>query len=386
MSRILSILTCAALCLVLAGCGDLASGAGGDQATRREGGTGKAATKVPPPTPTPEPTREPLAVTDLLGDDGRFTVLLLGSDLRKGIVGERTDAIIVATIDPGSGKVAMVSLPRDTVNVPIAPGEAYAERINTLYFDLQQSTGKRKAALEEMRAALAYSFGTEIDHVALVDFDGLVKLIDSIGGIDVTLDEPISDPTMHLGDKGLKLKAGLQHLDGKEALAYARSRHTSSDYDRSRRQQQVIAAAAEKVRSQGLGALPALVELVRKKTLTDIPMLAAPALLELGVQGGPLDRPLGGPGTGAVGSPHSRRLHHHAQGHRGPEALRPHLRRGRIAHARATRSHGSAGWPPRPREPRPVSRRACRRSRRRGWCGRSDDAPRRSRLRGSRDP
>jgi anionic cell wall polymer biosynthesis LytR-Cps2A-Psr (LCP) family protein len=86
---------------------------------------------------------------------------------------------------------------------------------------------------------------------------------------------------MHLGETGLKLKAGLQHLDGKEALAYTRSRHTSSDYDRSRRQQQVIAAAAEKVRSQGLGALPALVELVRKKTLTDIPMLAAPALLEL---------------------------------------------------------------------------------------------------------
>jgi LCP family protein required for cell wall assembly len=286
MSRIVSILTCAALCLLLAGCGDLASGAGGDQATRREGGTGKAATKAarpaPPPTPTPEPTREPLTVADLLGDDGRFTVLLLGSDLRKGIVGERTDAIIVATIDPGSGKVAMVSLPRDTVNVPIAPGEAYAERINTLYFDLQQSTGKRKTALEEMRAALAYSFGTEIDHVALVDFDGLVKLIDSIGGIDVTLDEPINDPTMHLGEKGLKLKAGLQRLDGKEALAYARSRHTSSDYDRSRRQQQVIAAAAEKVRSLGLGALPALVELVRKKTLSDIPMLAAPALLELG--------------------------------------------------------------------------------------------------------
>jgi len=286
MNRIASALICAALCLVLAGCGDLASGAGGDKGAPREGGTGKAATKVPrptpTPTPTPEPTREPLAVADLLGEDGRFTVLLLGSDLRDGIVGERTDTIIVATVDPGSGKVAMVSLPRDTINVPIAPGQAYAERINTLYFDLQQSTGKRKAALEEMRAALAYSFGTEIDHVALVDFGGLVKLIDSIGGIDVTLDEPINDPTMHLGEKGLKLKAGLQHLDGKEALAYSRSRHTDSDYDRSRRQQQVITAAAEKVRSQGLGALPALVELVRKKTLTDIPMLAAPALLELG--------------------------------------------------------------------------------------------------------
>ena len=107
------------------------------------------------------------------------------------------------------------------------------------------------------------------------------EVIGSATSVDLTLDEPINDPTMHLGEKGLKLKAGLQHLDGREALAYTRSRHTSSDYDRSRRQQQVIAAAAEKVRSQGLAALPALVELVRKKTLTDIPMLAAPAVLEL---------------------------------------------------------------------------------------------------------
>lgn len=283
MSRSTLTLICAALCLVLAGCGDLAAGSAGEKAPSGAG-KGKTSERARPtarPTPTPEPTRAPLAVADLVGDDGRFTVLLLGSDLRDGIVGERTDAIIVATIDPGSGKVAMVSLPRDTVNVPIAPGEAYAERINSLYFDLQQSTGKRKAALAELRGALAYAFGTEIDHVALVDFDGLVKLIDSIGGIDVTLEAPVIDPTMHLGEKGLKLKAGLQHLSGKEALAFTRTRHTSSDYDRSRRQQQVIAAAAEKVRSQGLGALPAIVELVRKKTLTDIPMLAAPAVLEL---------------------------------------------------------------------------------------------------------
>lgn len=287
MSRSTLTLICAALCLVLAGCGDLAAGSAGEKA-RTGGGQGKAAERAarptPTPTPTPEPTRAPLRVADLLGSDGRFTVLLLGSDVRDGIVGERTDAIIVATIDPGSGKVAMVSLPRDTVNVPVAPGDAYAERINTLYFDLQQSTGKRKAALEEVRASLAYAFGTEIDHVALVDFDGLVRLIDSIGGIEVTLDAPMLDPTMHLGEKGLKLRAGPQNLSGKEALAFTRSRHTSSDYDRSRRQQQVIAAAAEKVRSQGLAALPALVELIRKKTLTDIPMLAAPAVLELALK------------------------------------------------------------------------------------------------------
>jgi LCP family protein required for cell wall assembly len=284
MSRPVSSLICAALCLMLAGCSGMAAGSADEGTTSRQDRAGRAATAVKPtpvPTPTPEPTRAPLEVADLLGDDGRFTVLLLGSDVRKGIIGERTDAIIVATIDPASGKVAMVSLPRDTVNVPIAPGEAYADRINTLYWDFQGSTGKRKAALEKTRDALGYALGTQIDHVAVVDFSGLVKLIDSIGGIDITLDEPLIDPTMHLGSKGLRLKAGKQHLDGKEALAFSRSRHSDSDYDRSRRQQQVIAATVEKVRSQGVGALPALVELARKKVITDMPMLAAPALLEM---------------------------------------------------------------------------------------------------------
>ena len=290
MSRIQLALIGAALCLVLAGCSDLASGSGADKAPR-DGGSGKAAsravrptptpTPTPAPTPTPKPTRAPLHVAELLGTDGRFTMLLLGSDFREGILGERTDSIIVASIDPASGKVAMVSLPRDTVNVPVAPGEAYPDRINTLYFDLQTKVGKRKPALEDLRDALAYAFDTEIDHYALVDFDGLVKLIDGVGGIDMTLDAPLVDASMHLGERGLRLKAGRQHLDGKEALAFSRSRYTSSDYDRSRRQQQVIVATADKVRQSGLVALPALVELAGRKLITDIPLRAAPVLLEL---------------------------------------------------------------------------------------------------------
>jgi len=289
MSRSPLALICAALCLVLSGCGGLAAGADEQATPAAADGTRRARastptptpTPTPAPTPTPTPTRPPLATADLLGADGRLTILLLGSDLRKGIVGERTDTIIVATIDPASGRVAMVSLPRDTVNVPIAPGVAYPGRINTLYFELQTSSGKRKTALTRLREALAYAFDTEIDYYALVDFDGLVRLIDAIGGIEVELAEPFIDPTMHLGKRGLRLKAGTPHLDGKEALAFSRSRHTDSDYDRARRQQQVVAAAAAKVRQAGLAALPALLELARKKLITDIPARAAPALLEL---------------------------------------------------------------------------------------------------------
>lgn len=274
----------AVLIVVLAGCAGLAAGAGEEEeGSRRDAADGsrerEASARVTQP--TPEPTRPPLELDDLLGDDGRLTVLILGSDHRDGVPGHRTDAIIVATIHPASGKVAMASLPRDTVNVPIAPGRAYPARINTLLSDFEGSTGKMKQALKKTKQALAYAFDTEIDYYALIEFDGLVRLVNSIGGVTVTLDEPLIDPTMHLGSKGLRLRAGARQLDGKHALAFSRSRHSDSDYDRSRRQQQVLAAAAQKVRSRGLASLPSLVQVARKKIVTDLPWRGAPALFEL---------------------------------------------------------------------------------------------------------
>ncbi len=278
MSRVLLGLISAVLVFVLSGCGGLAAGAG-DESDADPGRPVKTPTRAQQP--TPEPTKPPLEVADLLGTDGRLTVLILGSDAREGVVGSRTDTIIVASIDPGSGKVAMVSLPRDTVNVPIAPGNAYADRINGLFGEFERATGKTREALRKMKEALAYAFDIEIDYYAMVEFDGLIRLVNGIGGVAVTLDEPLIDSSMRLGSKGLKLKAGKRVLDGKTALAFSRSRHSDSDYERASRQQQVIAAAAEKVRSRGLGALPALVELGSRKSVTDIPLRAAPALFGL---------------------------------------------------------------------------------------------------------
>jgi LCP family protein required for cell wall assembly len=272
MSRAGLGLICAAMLLTLTGCGGLASGADESPPPRQA---------RPRATPTPAPTKPPIRVRDLLGSDGRLTVLLLGTDKREGIVGERTDAIIIVSVDPGSGKVAMVSLPRDTVAVPIAPGRTYADRINALFFDVQSGRGKRKAALDKVRDTLAYAFDTEIDHYALVDFDGLIRLVDAIGGVSLKLKEPLIDPSMHITKRGLRLKAGPQHLDGKTALSFSRSRHTSTDYDRSRRQHQLLVGAAERIAVDGDDVLPALVEVVRKKVVTDLPPRAAPALLEL---------------------------------------------------------------------------------------------------------
>jgi polyisoprenyl-teichoic acid--peptidoglycan teichoic acid transferase len=287
MSRILLGPISAVLVLALSGCAGLTAGAANEPDA--DGGR-QAATSSRAQKPTPEPTKPPLELADLLGSDGRLTVLILGSDARESVIGARTDTIIVATIDPTSGKVAMVSLPRDTVNVPIAPGQVYPGRINSLFWEFERASGKTGAALKKTKQALAYAFDIEIDYYALLEFDGLVRLVNGVGGVNVTLDEPLIDASMRLGGKGLRLKAGAHLLDGKTALAYARSRHSDSDYERSTRQQQVIAAAAEKVRSRGIGALPSLVEVARKKIVTDIPLRAAPALYQL-VMGAKLASP-----------------------------------------------------------------------------------------------
>jgi LCP family protein required for cell wall assembly len=220
------------------------------------------------------------------GADGRFSVLVLGSDVREGLPGERTDAMLVATIDPATGRVAMASLPRDTVDVPIGPGEVYASpsRINGLLQSLELSGTSRAEALDRVRDALAYAFDTEIDAYVLIGFTGVKQLIRRIGGVDVTLERALIDPTMNIGRRGLRLKAGPNHLDERRALAFARTRHTDSDYQRGARQQQLIAAIVEKVRALGPEALPALAELALDHVETDLPLSALPVLAELGAR------------------------------------------------------------------------------------------------------
>ncbi len=240
--------------------------------TQRPGATGNGggATPVPgtpAPTPTPTVPGTPIAGLDqLTGSDGRFTMLVLGSDARGHLSGERTDTIMIVTIDPASGKVAMVSLPRDMENVPIAPGLVYGPKVTGLFQDYKLSHGaNRSQQFEDMVKAMEYAFGIEIDRYALAHFTSITHLIDAIGGIDVTLAHKFVDtsgPTSHIVKGGLRLKAGVNHLDGIHVLAFCRSRDTTSDYDRARRQQVTISVTIQKVLSTGIDAVPAFAQTV----------------------------------------------------------------------------------------------------------------------------
>lgn len=178
----------------------------------------------------------------------RITVLILGIDERAqwDEPAWRTDTMIAATLDPVTLEAGVLSIPRDLwVEIP---GYTH-NRINTAHYigDYDEYPGGGPALAVE---TVEHNLGFEIDYYVRVNFQAFIDLVDEIGGIDVNVEETIDDPLYpdaNYGYDPLYIEAGERHLDGELALKYARTRHTSNgDFDRARRQQQVILAILEK--------------------------------------------------------------------------------------------------------------------------------------------
>ena len=246
----------------------------------------QAAPTEAPATPTPKPTGIPGLDEGLLGRDGRLTILLLGVDSRGKAIQGRTDALMFVTINPRNGRVAMVSVPRDMVQVPIGPGRTFGSnfvRINALYPSLAQGVSKRKG-LERMVKAMEYMAGIEIDRYAMIGFHGVRSLVNRIGGVDIRLSKALVDRSMHVvmnGRKGLVLRKGRNHMTGPVALSFARTRKTDNDYERARRQQRLIAATVQKVVKNGTRKLPSLLKGLKGNVITDFDIKDGPTLLAL---------------------------------------------------------------------------------------------------------
>lgn len=201
------------------------------------------------PTPTLVPTREAWGGTD------RVNLLLLGIDRRPGeAFVSRTDSMMIASVDPVTQAVSILSIPRD-LYVTI-PGQGQ-DRINTA-FVYGSSYDDPEAGASLVMQTVAYNLGVPIDHYVMVDFNAVTRGIDILGGIDVYLPQAIDDPTypdMDYGYDPLYIPAGSQHLDGETALKYARTRHVDNDFGRASRQQQVMLSARNKALSLGMGSL-----------------------------------------------------------------------------------------------------------------------------------
>ncbi len=178
----------------------------------------------------------------------RVTVLILGIDERAQETDYwRTDTMILATFDPVTMKAGVLSIPRDLwVHIP-----GYTEgRINTAHFlgDAYDHPGGGPALAVE---TVEYNLGVTVDYYVRFNFQAFVELVDRIGGIDIDVPETIHDTEYPTPDYGVELfhvEAGPHHFYGEEALKYARTRHSSGgDFDRARRQQQVIKAIFKRI-------------------------------------------------------------------------------------------------------------------------------------------
>jgi len=209
--------------------------------------SGEVVYSAPPP-PPPAPTGE------------RINILLVGIDRRGGTGwGYRTDTIIILTVDPVNKTAGMLSIPRDLqLSIP----ENGDDRINTanVWGYKYDYPGGGPALLKR---TIESTFGITIDYYVMVDFKAFVEIIDTLGGIDVNVPNVLHDtkyPDPRPGDphafKTIHFDPGWQHMDGERALKYARSRMSTSDFDRAKRQQMILVAIRDQ--ALNLNLLPKL--------------------------------------------------------------------------------------------------------------------------------
>jgi polyisoprenyl-teichoic acid--peptidoglycan teichoic acid transferase len=201
----------------------------------------------------------------------RVNVLVMGIDRRPSEKCPcRSDVMMIASLDPKTMTAGLVTIPRD-LYVPIPTvGEG---RINTALFygDLQKSSGGGPGLAMQ---TVEYNLGRRIHYYVLIDFAGFRKIVDTLGGIDINVPKAIDDPLYpdeNFGYKPIHIPAGQQHMDGERTLEYARSRHTENDFERSRRQVQILLAIRDKaLRLDLLPKLPSLIQTMWNTVETDM--------------------------------------------------------------------------------------------------------------------
>jgi LCP family protein required for cell wall assembly len=183
---------------------------------------------------------QPEAMPLLEQPDDVINILVLGSDQRTLKSVGRTDVIIIVSVNPELPSVSMLSIPRDFY--AWIPGHGL-DKINTAYVRGEKN-GYPGGGIESLRATIEYNFGIRVHRYARVGFNDFVEIVDAMGGVDVAVECPLHDtfpdPASETGQSDIDLLPGIHHLNGKQALWYSRSRWSTSDFDRNRRQQQVL--------------------------------------------------------------------------------------------------------------------------------------------------
>lgn len=254
-------------------------------------------------------TTPDLDAADPWKDKPRVNVLLLGSDYRKGVEGIRPDTIILASIDTHSGETVMFSLPRNLQRMPfpedsplhdLYPNGYRAEGLeedwqllNAVYKRIPEAhpeifDGVDDPGADATKLAVSGALGLDVDYYAMVNLEGFRLIVDALGGIEVNVNRrlPIGNKQIPGGGctkaRGWIEQGPNQHLDGKEALWFARSRCGSDDYERMQRQRCVIDAMVKRADPVTLlTRYQQLASATKDIMSTDIPQDMLPAFIDL---------------------------------------------------------------------------------------------------------
>jgi LCP family protein required for cell wall assembly len=232
----------------------------------------------PPPTPSPLPTPPP---------SDRISILLTGVDSGHDRAHALTDTMLVISVSPSKGTVAMISTPRDIAEFPLYLGGIYTGKLNSLQTAARNNPAKYPDGPSATLAKeLEFLLGIPIQYTASINLEGFERMINLVGGVDIIVERRIADPTYDWfdGTFGFFLSSGKHHLDGRTALAYVRSRMGAGDNDftRARRQQQLLVALKDELTDPGiLAKLPQLLEAASRTVTTNAPPEKAREYLEL---------------------------------------------------------------------------------------------------------
>lgn len=237
-----------------------------------------ALSQTPPALPNPPvevaaPSPTPLPPSGNPNETVNF--LLIGSDKRPG-ASYRTDTLLVAMVWLDEGQVSLISIPRDLwVDIP----QVGMQRINTAY-QSGEAYGYPGGGAGLLKDTIAANLGIRIDYTAMVEFDGFRRIVDTLGGVEVPIacvytDWRLIDPTYDPNDENnwwlYTVGPGKVFMDGDLALWYARARSKSNDFDRGRRQQEVLRALFNKALQSGtFGKIPQLYSDLSSSIVTDL--------------------------------------------------------------------------------------------------------------------
>lgn len=253
----------------------------------------------PSPTPRPRwsPTPAPTPIPEIWSSDGRLDILLMGVDEGPGRFSLRPDAMILLSVDVATGRAALFGIPRYLNNVPLPPRSVNAfpcgcfpGHLNALFRYAEDNPvwfrgADRERGLLATQEAVGAMVGLHLDGRLVVNFQGFMRMIDALGGITVNVPDPLYDPRLPTPDGGtteIYFAPGVQWMDGFTALAYARSRHQDSDYDRLWRQEWVLLAVRRQMNPCNLiPRLPELLQIAGDTVSTNLPIDQLPSLLEL---------------------------------------------------------------------------------------------------------